>query len=933
MKKNIGGCWEIPPRAVERRCLRGSGFVFFEDGTNILEGLTLHREAIDARLEAYLVDWIDEQLRNRKALLGATFLQSTYTVPEGKRLVTRKGRQVLQYGSYYDYREHAIDSTQPVEEMPAQLNRVIDELTHKGALPRWARPDTCIVNVYEAGSGISPHVDDVVYPRPFCTVSFLSDSPIFFGTRITPLGGNRFGAPVAVDLPRRSVLVLDGVAANVTKHCIPPVNTRRISLTFRRMPEHARRAVAEARLSWPRGRSTTLLRATVEAWPPSEESRRSHLRNPRWETVGETLLSASSPLPAPHRRARRGTPPPDERAFFVSIFSQIKALSPPALPVSTPASLFLAPRTRNSRRVSNLMSSLRWKLYLGEEADEAESEDEDYLGGRSSGYTHDDMIARTKKLAAVEAFEEARRKGLVEIVRPPSHRNHLAASVRPRVGEEVIFSYRASRGEETLASGERIVARVGSPTNDDRRSVAIDRELRDMRRGEKIRFEDDGTTIEVELHVVCEERAVTRASSPWASRRDGSARKRRLECGRGLPRPTWGDTVVVRVLEAPPADAHADAIALALEEEKPREVALGSGVEREGFETGLLAMKRDELAIVSASGEFCRSEAGEEKTSCSEWTAAVRLLEIRKKREQPSIEEAEAVARDLKRRGGVLAGMGRWRGAEALYTRALRHFDQATFALSDGARDNLENDLVVPLLLNIAVCARKRAGHQDEEALVTKALRLRHAPDAAFKAKAYVRRAAARVDLAKWDEAKEDLQLAADNAKRADAKPVLKDVQRQLARLSDLRKAERAAKTKQYAGAKAAFCDVVEVTDDDDDGSRPRAHKAAPLLYEKEIDDRLKAQKPWEYDPDYHKIKHAPRQPLQPEPAVLKEDNLKDQYKAFDEEDEKHDKAVAQMRQNWVMNQMYDTNGTGRRGMKPKGGGGGSMFEQSFTHL
>lgn len=228
---------------------RTSTFDFCEEegGKNVLSGLVLHEEVIDHASEQALVAWIDEQVAKRNKLSGATFLQSTFTTYSNGRKMTRRGRQVLQYGSFYDYQLHVIDADKEVEAMPAPLEQVIDALVAQGVMPADARPDTCIVNIYDPGTGIPPHVDDLVYPRPFCTVSLLSDSPILFGSYIRPLGGNRFDAPVALHLPRRSVLVLSGVGADETKHAIPPVKRRRISLTFRRMPQVARDAVLRAR--------------------------------------------------------------------------------------------------------------------------------------------------------------------------------------------------------------------------------------------------------------------------------------------------------------------------------------------------------------------------------------------------------------------------------------------------------------------------------------------------------------------------------------------------------------------------------------------------------------------------------------------------------------------------------------------------------------
>ena len=51
--------------------------------------------------------------------------------------------------------------------------------------------------------------------------------------RVTKPG--QFVGDVSYPLPRRSLLVLEGNSADMTKHCIPSVKTERISITFRRM--------------------------------------------------------------------------------------------------------------------------------------------------------------------------------------------------------------------------------------------------------------------------------------------------------------------------------------------------------------------------------------------------------------------------------------------------------------------------------------------------------------------------------------------------------------------------------------------------------------------------------------------------------------------------------------------------------------------------
>uniref|UniRef100_A0A7N0T176 Fe2OG dioxygenase domain-containing protein n=1 Tax=Kalanchoe fedtschenkoi TaxID=63787 RepID=A0A7N0T176_KALFE len=64
--------------------------------------------------------------------------------------------------------------------------------------PNNLHPDSCIVNIYDEGDCVPPHIDSHDFLLPFCTVSFLS------------------------------------------KHCVPAVPTKRMSITIRRMDESKR---------------------------------------------------------------------------------------------------------------------------------------------------------------------------------------------------------------------------------------------------------------------------------------------------------------------------------------------------------------------------------------------------------------------------------------------------------------------------------------------------------------------------------------------------------------------------------------------------------------------------------------------------------------------------------------------------------------------
>ena len=213
----------------------------------MMEGLSLHHRFLDEAEEARLVVWCESQLERRAELRGKTYLQST--VPKraliensgaaGSKWSRGKGRQVLQYGVFYDYAQHRIDPDQEVEPLPPVLLTLIELLVGE-VLPASKRPDSAIINFYSPGDCIPPHIDHPSFERPFCALSLGSEANILFGKGIATVGPGEFAAPVSIALPQRSVVVFAGTAGNKVQHCIPAVAIRRISITFRRCPPNVR---------------------------------------------------------------------------------------------------------------------------------------------------------------------------------------------------------------------------------------------------------------------------------------------------------------------------------------------------------------------------------------------------------------------------------------------------------------------------------------------------------------------------------------------------------------------------------------------------------------------------------------------------------------------------------------------------------------------
>lgn len=157
-----------------------------------------------------------------------------------------KGRVTIQFGCCYNYAPDksgnppGILKSETVDPLPDLLKVMIRRLVRWHVMPSTCVPDSCIINIYEEGDCIPPHIDNHDFVRPFCTVSFLSECNIVFGSNLKIVGPGEFAGAIAISLPVGSVLVLNGNGADVAKHCVPAVPTKRISITFRRMDESKR---------------------------------------------------------------------------------------------------------------------------------------------------------------------------------------------------------------------------------------------------------------------------------------------------------------------------------------------------------------------------------------------------------------------------------------------------------------------------------------------------------------------------------------------------------------------------------------------------------------------------------------------------------------------------------------------------------------------
>ncbi|CAN4108096.1 unnamed protein product [Withania somnifera] len=219
---------------------RQKNFVYYDKvekkEINVLKGLELHTKVFNPDEQKEIVELVYALQR-----MGRNRELRARTYSEPRKWMRGKGRVTIQFGCCYNY---AVDNDgnppgivrdEEVDPLPPLFKKMIRRMVRWHVLPPSCVPDSCIVNIYDEGDCIPPHIDHHDFVRPFCTVSFLSECKILFGTSLKIVNPGDFSGPFSLPLPLGSVLVLNGNGADVAKHCVPSVPAKRISITFRKM--------------------------------------------------------------------------------------------------------------------------------------------------------------------------------------------------------------------------------------------------------------------------------------------------------------------------------------------------------------------------------------------------------------------------------------------------------------------------------------------------------------------------------------------------------------------------------------------------------------------------------------------------------------------------------------------------------------------------
>lgn len=185
-----------------------------EEQADAPQGLTIHENFIDERLESELIRTIDQ-------------------LPWDATMA----RRVQHYGWQYDYKARRIDRSSYLGELPDWAAHLAERLLGAGLVADL--PDQVIVNEYRGMQGISKHIDcPSCFTGPVVTISLCETWEMVF-TKKTAMNTELKHRAM---LPRRSATVLDGESRSIWSHEIAKKKTdqgyprgRRVSITFRKV--------------------------------------------------------------------------------------------------------------------------------------------------------------------------------------------------------------------------------------------------------------------------------------------------------------------------------------------------------------------------------------------------------------------------------------------------------------------------------------------------------------------------------------------------------------------------------------------------------------------------------------------------------------------------------------------------------------------------
>ncbi|XVE85565.1 hypothetical protein DITRI_Ditri17bG0100500 [Diplodiscus trichospermus] len=197
---------------------------------NVVDGLKLYEELFDEKEVSNLVSLVNDlrALGKRGQFQGQTYVAS-------KKPMKGHGREMIQLGlpiadtPLDDETAAGTSKDRKIEAIPPLLQNAIEHLVDLQVMT--AKPDSCIIDVYNEGDHSPPCMWPPWFGKPVCVMS-LTECDITFGRVISVDHPGEFRGSLKLSLAPGSLLVMHGKSADFAKHALPSIRKQRILVTF-----------------------------------------------------------------------------------------------------------------------------------------------------------------------------------------------------------------------------------------------------------------------------------------------------------------------------------------------------------------------------------------------------------------------------------------------------------------------------------------------------------------------------------------------------------------------------------------------------------------------------------------------------------------------------------------------------------------------------
>ncbi|XP_039043924.1 RNA demethylase ALKBH10B-like [Hibiscus syriacus] len=204
--------------------------VFDGNMVNVVDGLKLYEELFDEEEVLNLVSLVNDL----RAAGGRAQFQGQTDVAL-KKPIKEHSRETIQLGfpiadsPLDDETAAGTSKDRRMEAIPTLLQDVIERLVDLQVMT--AKPNSCIVDVYNEGDHLLPRMWPPWFGKPVCLL-FLTECNITFGRVIAVDHPGDFQGSLKLSLSPGSLLVMEGKSACFAKHALPSVRKQRILVTF-----------------------------------------------------------------------------------------------------------------------------------------------------------------------------------------------------------------------------------------------------------------------------------------------------------------------------------------------------------------------------------------------------------------------------------------------------------------------------------------------------------------------------------------------------------------------------------------------------------------------------------------------------------------------------------------------------------------------------